>query len=207
MSQFINLLKKKINLYWKKLVQWTVSLAQHKTASYWLSFIAFIESSFFPLPADILFIPMVYNQRKKAYFYALIATISSILGTILGWAIGRFFFNEIALPLLQFYGKTEYFAHLQGHHDGMIFLLLITAGAIHLPPIKIVTILAGALNMNLNLFLIASILTRTARFFFLAWFARNYTLNDLKQLFAKMKWKFIILTITIMVAYFIYDKY
>ena len=189
----------------KNVVNWTKSLAQRKSARYWLCFISFIESSFFPLPADILFIPLVAAKKTSAYFYAFLATFFSVIGTLLGWAIGRFFYQSIALPLLNFYGKADYLNHLHTSQSSTIILIfLLTSGFSHIPPIKVVTILAGALNMPIGLFVIASFITRFLRFYLLAWLIKNHSDKIIKFFLEKMKWIVSITIIALIIGYLLW---
>ncbi|NTJ42694.1 DedA family protein [Agrobacterium larrymoorei] len=154
---------------------WTLNLAARKTAVWWLAFVAFLESSIFLVPADILFLPMVIARPKRAMFYATVATIASVLGGIGGWYLGHYAFDTLASPVLEFYGKLDTFEHLKASVDyETVVLLLITSGIAHLPPIKVVTILSGAVNINLGLFIISAVITRGARFFILAGLLQRY---------------------------------
>ncbi|NTF07213.1 DedA family protein [Agrobacterium rubi] len=158
-----------------KMYDWTMALAARKTAVWWLAIIAFVESSIFLVPADVLFIPMVLAKPKRAMFYALVATVASVLGGIAGWYLGHYAFESIARPVLEFYGKLESFDHLKASVDyKTILLLLITSGFAHLPPIKVVTILSGAANISLGVFILSAVATRAARFFLLAGLLRRY---------------------------------
>ena len=157
------------------LYDWTMALAGRKSAEIWLAIIAFIESSIFLVPADVLFLPMVLSRRDRAYRYALVATVASVLGGIAGWMLGYFAYESVAKPVLEFYGKLETFESLRASvSPSMIVLLLITSGLAHLPPIKVVTILSGVAGVNLVFFIICAIAARGARFFFLAWLVRRY---------------------------------
>jgi membrane protein YqaA with SNARE-associated domain len=157
------------------LYDWTMALAGRKSAEIWLAVIAFIESSIFLVPADVLFLPMVLSRRDRAYRYALVATTASVLGGIAGWMLGYFAYESVAKPILAFYGKLETFEGLRASvSPSMIVLLLITSGLAHLPPIKVVTILSGVAGVNLVFFIICAIAARGARFFFLAWLLRRY---------------------------------
>ena len=159
----------------RRLYDWTLSLAARKTAEIWLAVIAFIESSFFLIPADVLFLPMVLARRGRAWRYALIATVFSCLGGIFGWMIGFYAYDAIAKPVLEFYGKLDTFEALRGSSNAdTILLMLVTSGLAHLPPIKVVTILSGAAAVNIWLFIASCIVARGARFFFLAWLLRKY---------------------------------
>jgi len=159
----------------RRLYDWTMALAARKTAEVWLAVIAFVESSFFLVPADVLFIPMAIAKPHRAWRYALVATLASVLGGILGWYIGHYAYEGIAKPVLEFYGKLDTFEALRTSTSrDAILLMLVTSGLAHLPPIKVVTILSGAAGVDLWLFIGSAILARGARFFALAWLLRRY---------------------------------
>jgi membrane protein YqaA with SNARE-associated domain len=159
----------------RRLYDWTLSLAARKSAEWWLALIAFIESSIFLVPADVLFLPMALSRPERAYRYALVATTASVLGGIAGWLLGYFAYEAVAKPVLEFYGKLDEFEALRnGAGFGFILLMLVTSGLAHLPPIKVVTILSGVMQVNLLLFIVSAIVARGARFFFLAWLLRRY---------------------------------
>ncbi|MBA3040771.1 MAG: DedA family protein [Alphaproteobacteria bacterium] len=159
----------------RRLYDWTMSLAARKSAEKWLAIIAFIESSIFLVPADVLFLPMALAKPEKAYRYAVIATVASVLGGIAGWFLGYFAFETVAKPILAFYGKLEAFEALRTAVDyQMVVLLLITSGLSHLPPIKVVTILSGVAHINIWLFIVSAIVARGARFLLLAWLLQRY---------------------------------
>ncbi|MBB3456568.1 membrane protein YqaA with SNARE-associated domain [Rhizobium sp. BK313] len=159
----------------RRLYDWTMSLAGRKSAEIWLAVIAFVESSIFLVPADVLFLPMSLAKPERAWRYALTATVASVLGGIAGWALGYYAFEAIAKPILVFYGKLDAFNQMSaGVTYETIVLLLVTSGLAHLPPIKVVTILSGVAHVNLGLFIISAIIARGARFFVLAWLLRRY---------------------------------
>ena len=159
----------------RRLYDWTMSLAERKSAEVWLAVIAFIESSFFLVPADVLFLPMALARRDRAWRYALVATVASVAGGILGWLIGHFAYEAVARPVLEFYGKLDTFEALRSSSSrDAILMMLVTSGLAHLPPIKVVTILSGAAGVNIWLFIGSAILARGARFFALAWLLRRY---------------------------------
>lgn len=159
----------------RKLYDWTLSLAARKTAEIWLAVIAFIESSVFLVPADVLFLPMALAKPAKVYRFALIATVASTLGGIAGYFLGYFAYEALAKPVLDFYGKLDSFEHLrQCTGEDTLMLLLVTSGLTHLPPIKIVTILAGVVQFSFLFFVVSCIIARGLRFFALAWALRRY---------------------------------
>ncbi|CAN7290646.1 DedA family protein [Phyllobacterium sp. LjRoot231] len=159
----------------RKLYDWTMSLAARKSAEVWLAVIAFVESSVFLVPADVLFLPMALARPQRAYRYALVATVASVLGGIAGWLLGYYAYETLAKPILEMYGKLDAFEQLRGSTSAdAILLLLVTSGLAHLPPIKVVTILSGAAGVNIWLFIVSAVVARGARFFFLAWLLRRY---------------------------------
>ena len=161
----------------RRLYDWTLSLAARKSAEYWLAFIAFIESSIFLVPADVLFLPMALARPDRAYRYAMIATVASVLGGIAGWMLGHYAYETVAKPILEFYGKLDEFEALMpraGEATGFILLMLVTSGLAHLPPMKVVSIASGALSVNIWLFIASCIVARGIRFFIFAWLLRRY---------------------------------
>jgi len=159
----------------RRLYDWTMSLAGRPTAEVWLALIAFIESSVFLVPADVLFVPMAIARPERAYRYAIVATVFSVLGGIAGWYLGHYAYEGVARPILEFYGKLDAFDALRSSSSrDAILLMLVTSGLAHLPPIKVVTILSGAAGVNLWLFIASAIVARGARFLALAWLLRRY---------------------------------
>jgi membrane protein YqaA with SNARE-associated domain len=140
-----------------------------------LAIIAFVESSVFLVPADVLFIPMVLATPNKAWRLAVIATVSSVAGGIAGWLIGFYAYETIARPILAFYGKVDAFEHLRSYVDiRWIALLLVSSGFTHFPPIKVVTILSGVAHINLLVFIGLSTIARGGRFFMLGALLQRY---------------------------------
>ena len=159
----------------RKLYDWTLSLAARKTAEVWLAIIAFIESSVFLVPADVLFLPMVLARPQRAWRYALVATIASTLGGIAGYLLGALAYEAVAKPVLAFYGKLDEFEQLRAcTGEDTLMVLLVTSGLAHLPPIKVVTILAGVVQVSFVFFVLSCIIARGARFFALAWALRRW---------------------------------
>lgn len=159
----------------RALYDWTLSLAARKSAEIWLAVIAFIESSVFLVPADVLFLPMALARPGRAYRYAAVATVASVLGGIAGYFLGYFAYEAFAKPVLSFYGKLESFETLKAcTSEDTLIMLLVTSGLAHLPPIKIVTILAGVAQVSFLFFVLSCIIARGARFFALAWALQRY---------------------------------
>ncbi|MEM6603963.1 MAG: YqaA family protein [Pseudomonadota bacterium] len=154
-----------------------MGLAAHPRAKIWLGVISFIESSFFPIPADIMFIPMALAKREEAIKLAFIATVTSVLGGVFGYFIGMYAYEALAMPMLESLGKLEGFAHYRDVIKGDIFVLwglLLSSGLTHIPPIKIVTILSGVAGVSLPVFIISAIIGRGARFFLLGYLLYRY---------------------------------
>jgi len=153
--------------YIRQLYDWTLRIAAHRHATWGLAGVSFVESSFFPIPPDVILIPMCVANRKKAFFYAAICTISSVIGGLFGYAIGYFLFETVGEAILKFYGMTERFAELQkmGHED---FGWLIFAKGLTPFPYKIMTITAGLIQMSIPVFIVSSICARALRFFLVA---------------------------------------
>jgi membrane protein YqaA with SNARE-associated domain len=159
----------------KRLYDWTLSLAARKSAEWWLGIISFVESSVFLVPAEALMLPMGLARPERAYRYALIATVGSVLGGIAGWLLGYYAYELIARPVLQFYGSLDKFELLRSSSSReAILLMLITSGVAHLPPMKVVTILSGAAAVNGWLFVASAIAARGGKFFVIAWLLRRY---------------------------------
>ena len=145
----------------------TKALARHRLAYHWLAFISFIESSFFPIPPDLMIIPMVQANLKNWWKIALVATIASVLGGIAGYFIGLFFFDALAVPVLDALGKTEKMAEFSARIAQYGGLAVFGAGLTPFP-YKVITIMSGALKINFAVFLAASVMARSLRFFLVA---------------------------------------
>ncbi len=159
----------------RKLYDWTLSLAARKSAEWWLWIIAFVESSVFPVPAEALMVPMGLARPDRAYRYALVATVGSVLGGIAGWALGYYAYELIARPVLEFYSSLDKFELLRSSSSrDAILLMLITSGLAHLPPMKVVTILSGAAAIDIWLFVASAIVARGFKFVAIAWLLRRY---------------------------------
>ena len=159
----------------RKLYDWTLRQAGSPRAEPVMGAISFVESSVFPIPADVIFVPMCLARPDRAMRYALIATITSVLGGVFGWYIGLHLFDLVARPVLEFYGKMAAFDALKtSTGEGTILLMLVTSGLTHLPPMKVVTILSGVVAFDLKLFILSAIVARGGRFYLLAWLLRRY---------------------------------
>ena len=146
---------------------WTMRTASHEKAPQGLFWVSFVESSFFPIPPDVMLIPMVLAKPAKAWGYATICTAGSVLGGILGYAIGYFLYETLGLWLINLYGlATQAEAYRAAYNEWGLWIILIKG----LTPIpyKLVTIASGAAAFNFWVFIAASIVTRGVRFFLVA---------------------------------------
>ena len=148
----------------RRLYDWTMALAGHRNAKGALAVVAFVESSVFPIPPDVLLIPMVLAARAGAWMIAGWATIASVLGGLLGYAIGLFFYESLAQPLIELYGYGDKFADFQGRYQEWGAWIVFIAGVTPFP-YKVITITSGVVQLDIWVFLIASVLARGLRFY------------------------------------------
>lgn len=151
----------------RRLYEWMLALAQHRLAAYWLAFIGFIESIFFPIPGDIMLAPMCLSRPDKAYRYAAILSFFSVLGGVFGYLLGYFFAAEAA-QLMATLGKTEVFDKFRATFNdwGVPFVF---ASGFSPFPYKVATIGSGLIPIAFPLFFLGSALSRPLRFFLIAW--------------------------------------
>jgi membrane protein YqaA with SNARE-associated domain len=149
------------------LYDWMIQIAADPNAVWWLALISFVESSFFPIPPDLLLIPMIVADPGSAWYFAGVATVSSVAGGWLGYAIGRLAFDTIGKRILRFYGLLDRFAALEALYRKWGYWIIIAKGMTPIP-YKVVTIASGAFHFDLPRFTIASIICRSIRFFLLA---------------------------------------
>jgi len=151
----------------KRLYNWTLDKANHKNAKWYLSIISFAESSFFPIPPDLLLIPMALASKTKAIFYAFICTFSSVLGGILGYAIGYYFYNNLGIYIVEFYHLENSFSVFEDYYKEFGIVIVLGAGITPFP-YKFITIASGVFGLNIFLFIIISIVGRGLRFYLIA---------------------------------------
>jgi membrane protein YqaA with SNARE-associated domain len=151
----------------KRLYDWTLSVSESRHAPYALAAVAFAESSFFPIPPDLILIPMSLATPRRAWRYAAIATIASVAGGVLGYGIGALLYDTIGQWLIHLYGYTDRMAALKETYARWGALVILVKGLTPIP-YKLVTIVSGLLGYNFALFVILSLVTRGARFFLLA---------------------------------------
>ena len=192
----------------KELYNKTIKLAGNKRSKSILGFISFIESFIFPIPPDVLIIPMTIARKHEWIKIALIATIGSILGACLGYFIGYVFFNEIGLRIFEIYGvdDTSFLKDKVSSEGGVIAWITLLAIAGFSPvPFKLLTITSGFINFNILYFIIISLVTRGTRFFLIAFLVGNFG-STMKKIIEKklLKFSIILSIILIIFAYTIY---
>ena len=148
----------------KATYDWTMRLAAHPRAGLALFGVAFAESSFFPIPPDVMLVPMVLAKRAKAWAYAAVCTVGSVLGALAGYAIGFFLFEYIGRKVLALYGHGDAFdAFAQTYNEWGPWIVLM--GGMTPFPFKVITILSGATHMNVIAFALVCVVARGMRFF------------------------------------------
>jgi len=151
----------------RRLYDWAMSLAEGPYALRGLAIVSFIESSFFPIPPDVMLIPMVMANRKAWWKIALVCTIASVLGALLGYAIGALLFETVGRAIIDFYHAEHTFERLVGWYDQW-GALGVFAGAVTPIPYKVLTIFSGTVAFALPVFIAVSIVGRGLRFFLVA---------------------------------------
>ena len=157
----------------KATYDYMLNLASRRNAMYFLFAVAFIESSFFPIPPDVMLIPMVLAAPTKAWRIAGIATIASVLGGAFGYAIGVFFFDLIAWPILTFYGYMHQFDVFKDYYHEWGAWIVFGAGITPFP-YKVITIASGVVHLDFAVFMLASVVARGMRFYLVAWLLKKY---------------------------------
>ncbi|RME68006.1 MAG: DedA family protein [Alphaproteobacteria bacterium] len=151
----------------RRLYRWTLSLAGHPQAERWLALVSCLESSVFPIPPDVMLMPMCLARPKRAWRYAFICTGASLAGALIGYMIGLFLFEAIGQPVLQFYGYEQAFASFQSRFNDYGVLAVLVFGLTPLP-FKVITLASGVAALPLLPFLLASLVARALRFYAVA---------------------------------------
>lgn len=151
----------------KRLYDWTMGLANTPHALWALAVVAFLESSVFPIPPDVLMIPMIIARPSRAFLIAGVALVASVLGGMFGYYIGWGMFETVGRPVLEFYGKDAYFDEFATRYNEWGAWAVLIAGVTPFP-YKVITILSGATGLNFGVFMVASVIARGLRFFIVA---------------------------------------
>ena len=157
----------------RRLYDWTMAQAESPHALKLLALVAFIESSVFPIPPDVLMIPMILATPGRAWLIALTATVASVLGGVAGYGIGFFFYESIGAPVLEALGKGEAMAAFNGRFNGVGFWAVLIAGVTPFP-YKVITIMSGWTALPIATFLVTSVIARALRFFVVAALLRSF---------------------------------
>ena len=193
----------------KELYLKSIKLAGHKKSKFFLGLISFIESFIFPIPPDVLIIPMTIAKKNEWFKIALIATIGSVSGALIGYFIGYIFFNEIGIKIFELYGvdNTLFLKEKVSSEGGTVAWITLLAIAGFTPvPFKLLTITSGFVHFNIFYFIIVSLITRGSRFFIIAFLIGNFGPAMKKIIEKKLLTVSIIFSIIIIVlAYFIYN--
>ncbi len=153
--------------FFNSLLNWVWRMAESEGAMKVLFLVSLAESFFFPIPPDLLLIPMALAQQKKAFRIAAVCLSASVIGGVIGYLIGAFFMDTIGMSIVRFYGLTDQYVVVQGWYEQYNAWVVAVAGLTPIP-YKLCTLTAGAFHVNFQVFLIASILSRGLRFFVLA---------------------------------------
>jgi membrane protein YqaA with SNARE-associated domain len=151
----------------RRLYNWTISLAQSPYALWALAVVAFVESSFFPIPPDVLMIPMIIARPSRAFLIALVATVASVAGGMFGYYIGAALMESVGQPILELYGKGASFDEMAAVFNQYGAWAVVVAGVTFLP-FKVITIASGVTGLPLGVFIVSSIFARALRFFLVA---------------------------------------
>ena len=192
----------------KELYNKTIKLAGHKSSKLILGIISFIESFIFPIPPDVLIIPMTIAKKNDWVKIAFVATIGSVLGALLGYLIGFVFFNEIGIKIFELYGvdNTSFLKEKFSSEGGVIAWMTLLAIAGFTPvPFKLLTITSGFVGFNIFYFLIVSAITRGTRFFLISFLIGKFG-SAMKEIIEKklIKVSIVISIIIIVVAFLVY---
>ena len=151
----------------KPLYDWTMRLAEHPRALWFLAFISFIESSVFPIPPDLLMIPLIIAAPHRAFLIAGVTMAASVAGGLLGYGIGMFLYEQVGQPIFEALGKLDRIEEFNVKFNDQGFWAVLGAGITPFP-YKVITIMSGATGMNLGTFIVTSIIARGLRFFVVA---------------------------------------
>ena len=192
----------------KELYFKTIKLAGHKSSKFILGIMSFIESFIFPIPPDVLIIPMTIAKKQEWLRIATIATVGSVIGALFGYFIGYVFFNEIGIKIFELYGvdNATFLKDKVSSEGGTIAWITLLAIAGFSPiPFKLLTITSGFVHFNIFYFIIVSLMTRGTRFFIIAFLIGNFG-SAMKKVIEKklLKFSIILSIILILIAYLVY---
>ena len=186
----------------KSLYDWTMSWADHPRALWVLAFVSFIESSVFPIPPDVLMIPMILAAPRRAWLIAGVALIFSVLGGLLGYLIGAIAFETIGQPILAALGKTDAMQAFNTRFNDFGFWAVLTAGITPFP-FKVITIMSGVSGLPLSTFIVTSFVARGLRFFLVAALLWKFGIPIRAFIERRLGWMFLLFLVILFGGFFI----
>lgn len=188
----------------EKLTSFIKKVIGHRLASFWLALVSFAEASFFPIPPDILLMPMVALNKKRWLHYAVIATLYSVFGGLAGYAIGWLLFESVAQPIISFYNLGDELVRVEQMFQKQAFWAVFVSAFTPIP-YKVFTIASGIFSVNIFTFVIAAVLGRGMRFFFEAWLMYAFGEKVAKTVYKSFNTLGIVIVL-ILVLTFVYIK-
>lgn len=185
----------------KALYDWTISLSRSPRAPQALGAVSFAESSFFPIPPDVMLAPMCFARPERSWRYAFGCTIASVLGAMLGYAIGYFLWEAVGSQIIGFFGYGGKEEELRASYAAAGVWIIFLKGVTPIP-FKLVTIVSGAMAFNLPIFIAACLVTRAVRFFLVAWLFKTFG-PTLAPVIEKRIGLFMLLFVVILVGGFV----
>ena len=186
----------------KRLYDWTMGWADHPRALWVLAFVSFIESSVFPIPPDVLMIPMILAAPRRAWLIAGVALIFSVLGGLLGYLIGTIAFETIGQPILAALGKTDAMQAFNTRFNDFGFWAVLTAGITPFP-FKVITIMSGVSGLPLSTFIVTSFVARGLRFFLVAALLWKLGIPVRAFIERRLGWMFLLFLVILFGGFFI----
>lgn len=189
----------------EKLYKKTLELADHPKALWFLAIISFAESSFFPIPPDVLLLPMILAAPTRAWKIAFVCSVSSVLGGIFGYIIGAYFFDVVGQPIVDLYHLQAQFERFRGLYNEYGAIIVAVAGFSPIP-YKVFTIASGVTNLDITTFILASAVSRSARFFLVALLLWKFG-DPIKEFVERHLAKLAMLFCVLLVGAFVMLKY
>jgi membrane protein YqaA with SNARE-associated domain len=157
----------------RRLYDWTIRVARHRHAMPGMAAVSFAESSFFPIPPDVMLVPMVLARREQAYLIATVCTLASVAGGVFGYAIGYFLYDSLGVWLINLYGMHDAAAEYRTWYAQYGTWIILVKGLTPIP-FKLVTIASGLAQFNLGIFIVMAAITRGVRFFAIAFLLKRF---------------------------------
>ena len=184
----------------KNLYDWILRMAEHRLSAPILCLIAFSESIFFPIPPDVMLIPMILVKRSMAWIYAGLTTIFSSLGGLIGYFVGYFFYEKIGVLIVPENTLNQY----QIHFNQYGLLIILASGFLPIIPFKLFTIASGFFDLSLSIFIIGSLISRGLRFYLIAGLLWKFGQSVKKFIETNLNWLAVLFTIIILLLYLLF---